>query len=87
MKGIESSVEPLLADLRADKQLPSGAEDAIRRSIAGSPTSITFWQTQPTAVRSAGLPSPTDITMAATFRRERMETHQRFSSAPPISRA
>ena len=37
MKGIESSVEPLLADLRADKQLPSGAEDAIRRSIAGSP--------------------------------------------------
>ena len=29
MKGIESSVEPLLADLRADKQLPSGAEDAI----------------------------------------------------------
>lgn len=37
MKGIESSIEPLLADLRTDKHLPSGAEDAIRRSVASSP--------------------------------------------------
>lgn len=37
MKGIESSIEPLLADLGTDKHLPRGAEEAIRRSIASSP--------------------------------------------------
>lgn len=37
MKGIEASIEPLLSDLKADKRLPEGAEEAIRRTIADSP--------------------------------------------------
>lgn len=37
MKGIESAIEPLLADLRSDEHLPHGAEEAVRRAIAESP--------------------------------------------------
>jgi len=37
MNGVESAIEPLLADLKSDEHLPHGAEEAMRRAIAESP--------------------------------------------------
>jgi len=34
---VRPEIEPLLADLKSDKQLPRGAEEAVRRAIAESP--------------------------------------------------